>query len=276
MIAGALLALREGLEAALLVGITLGMLKRVHRPDLRRMVWAGVAGAILLSAAAAGALQAVGASLAGGSEEFFEAATMLLAASVLTWMIVWLHHQGHRTLSLFEAEVQVAAQRRQSWPIFLVAFTAVLREGVETALFLSAAALTASMADVLAGALLGFATAAALGYALYASTLRLNLRRFFRVTGILLMLFAAGLVAHAVHELNEIGLIPSLIAPLWDINHVLDENSFLGQLSNALFGYNANPSLSEALAYLAYFAALGVLLLRLNRPATFPGSRAEA
>jgi high-affinity iron transporter len=105
---------------------------------------------------------------------------------------------------------------------------------------------------------------------------RLNLRQFFRVTGILLMLFAAGLVAHAVHELNEIGLIQNLIAPLWDINHILDEDSFLGQLSKALFGYNANPSLSEALAYLAYFGALGVLLLRLNRSASSTRSQAEA
>jgi high-affinity iron transporter len=274
--AGFLLALREGVEAALLIGITLGVLSRMHRPDLRNRVWAGVAVAVLLSVAAASGLQAAGATLAGRSEELFEAVIMLIAAGVLTWMIVWLQRQGRRTQTNFEAEVHVAAQQPQSWPIFLVALTAVLREGIEMALFLSAAALTARAADVLIGALLGLAAAVTLGFVLYASSQRLNVRRFFQATGILLMLFAAGLVAHAVHELNAVGLIPGLIAPLWDINHVLDESSFVGQLSKALFGYNADPSLSEALAYLVYFGLLGGLLLRMRQPAPPSGSKAEA
>jgi len=82
------------------------------------------------------------------------------------------------------------------------------------------------------------------------------------------MLFAAGLVAHAVHELNEVGLIPALIAPLWNIHHVLDESSFIGEVLKALFGYNADPSLSEALAYLAYVVIVGAVQLRLRRPAS--------
>jgi len=271
-----LLALREGLEAALLVGITLGAIQRVRQPSLRRFVWFGVAAAVFISLAVAAGLQAVGATLSGRAEAIFEAATVLLAAGVLTWMILWLQRQGRRTQRVLEAEVQDAATRQRSTVIFLIAFTAVLREGIETALFLSAAAMTARAADVLAGALLGLGAALALGYALYASTLRLSLRRFFQATGVLLMLFAAGLVAHAVHELNETGMIPAIVAPLWDINHVLDESSYLGLVFRALFGYNANPSLSEALAYSAYFVILGVVLLRMQRPTPRPEAQAGA
>ncbi len=274
MAVGFLLTLREGLEAALLVGITLGVLQRMRQPELRRYIWFGVTAAALLSLVAAAGLQAIGATLSGRAEEIFEAVTMLLAAGVLTWMILWMQRQGRRTQMALEADVQDAAQRKQSWPIFLIAFTAVLREGIETALFLSAASMTARAADVLVGALLGLAAAVVLGYALYASTLRLNLRRFFQVTGVLLMLFAAGLVAHAVHELNEVGLIPAIVAPLWDINHVLDENSYLGLVSKALFGYNADPSLSEALAYLAYFGVLATMLLRMPRRPSRAGAGA--
>jgi high-affinity iron transporter len=274
VVAGLLLTLREGLEAALLIGITLGAIQRMRQPSLRRFVWLGVAAAVLISLAVAASLQAVGATLTGDAEAIFEGMTLLLAAGVLTWMILWLQRQGRRTQVVLETDVQRAAQRQQSSIIFLIAFTAVLREGIETALFLSAAAMTARAVDVLAGALLGLVAAVTLGYALYASALRLNLHRFFQVTGLLLMLFAAGLVAHAVHELNEVGMIPAIVAPLWDINHVLDENSYLGLVFRALFGYNANPSLSEALAYSAYFVMLGVVLLRMPRRPSRAGAGA--
>ncbi|MCJ7513884.1 MAG: FTR1 family protein [Anaerolineales bacterium] len=276
MLASLLLTLREGLEAALLVGITLGALRRLHQADQRRWVWFGVAAAVLLSLAAAAGLQAVGAKLEGRAEQVFEGVTMLVAAGVLTWMILWLQRQGRQTQTSLEAEVQSAALHKQSWAIFLIAFTAVVREGVETALFLSAAAMTTSSKEVLAGAVLGLAAAGVLGYVLYASTRRLNLHRFFQVTGVLLMLFAAGLVGHSVHEFNEAGVIPAVIAPVWDINHIFDEDSSLGQISKALFGYNGNPSLSEALAYLAYFMVVVSASVRQGRPVAQPRPSVEA
>jgi high-affinity iron transporter len=92
-----------------------------------------------------------------------------------------------------------------------------------------------------------------LGWSLFATTVRLDLRRFFQVTGVLLILFAAGLVAHAVHELNEVGWIPAIIEHVWDMNHILNEKSLLGQFLTALFGYNGNPSLTEVFAYFLYF-----------------------
>jgi high-affinity iron transporter len=136
----------------------------------------------------------------------------------------------------------------------------VFREGVETALFLSAAAFASPGEGTLAGALLGLAVAALLGYLVYASTVRLNVRAFFNVTSVLLLLFAAGLLSHGIHEFQEAGLLPTLNSQVWDTNQLLDEASPAGELLKALFGYNSNPSLEEVAGYLAYWAVtlLGV------------------
>jgi len=110
--------------------------------------------------------------------------------------------------------------------------------------------------------ILGLGTAALLGWTLFATTVRLDLRRFFQVTGILLILFAAGLVAHGVHEFNEVGWIPSVIEHVWDVNAIVDENSVPGQLLKTLFGYNGNPSLTEMIAYFAYLVVVTILWRR--------------
>jgi high-affinity iron transporter len=145
-----------------------------------------------------------------------------------------------------------------------------VREGIELALFLTAATLAADARSTLLGAVLGLAGAAALGWALFASTLRLNLRRFFQVTSVLLVLFAAGLVAHGVHELNEVGWIPAVVEHIWDVNGLLPENSTAGQVLKALFGYNGDPSLTELLAYLLYFCAITIGLRRASGPLPAP------
>jgi len=137
---------------------------------------------------------------------------------------------------------------------------------VELALFLTATAMATGARADLAGALLGLAGAAVLGWLLFTSTVRLNLRLFFMVTSVLLIVFAGGLVAHAVHEFNEVGWIPAIIEHVWDINPVLNEDSSLGMTLKALLGYNGNPSLTELLAYIGYFAAI-LVGLRLSRPA---------
>jgi high-affinity iron transporter len=143
----------------------------------------------------------------------------------------------------------------------------VFREGIELALFLTAAAFTTTAAATVIGALVGLAAAVLAGWLLVATTMRLDIQAFFRVTSILLVFFAAGLVAHGVNELNEAGLVPAVIEHVWDVNPVLDENSVLGQILKALFGYNGNPSLTEVLAYLGYWVAV-VLALRRSRAPT--------
>ncbi len=262
MLPSLLLSLREGLEAALVIGIVLGALRKFNRAHLSSIVWAGSLLAVLASVATALVLNFLGASLEGSSEMIFEGATFFLAAAVLTWMIFWMSRQSRTIKGELEAGVRRAMSQSGKGGLFFLAFISVLREGVELALFLTASALATNLHQTILGALLGLAGAALLGWALFATTLRLNLQRFFQITGALLILFAAGLVASSVHEFIELGWVPGIVAHIWNLNPVLNENSTVGQILKTLFGYNAQPSLTEALAYIAYFAAIGFGLRR--------------
>ncbi len=262
MAVGFVLALREGLEAALIVSVAMGVLHRAHLRSLRGSVWLGVVSAVVISLLVGGGLAAAGAALEGTAEQLFEGVTMLLAASVLTWMIFWLRAQGRGVQAGIEADVSRVAGTGQRWALFWLAFLAVLREGIELSLFLLVVGFEAGALSTVVGGLAGLVVAAAAGWGLYTATLHLNLRRFFAVTGALLVLFAAGLVGHGTHELVEAGLLPALAAPIWDTGRLLSEASPLGSFLKALFGYNADPSLSETIAYLAYLAAVGGLLIR--------------
>jgi high-affinity iron transporter len=267
-----LLSLREGLEAALIIGIALGALRKMHRGDLAPALWSGTLSATVTSLLAAAWLTRLGLSLSGEAEQVFEGVTMLLAAGLLTWMIFWMDGQGRHMRAELEAGVDRAAATTGRRAMFSLAFIAVLREGIELALFLTASFFVGNNAEVasntiqtLAGAILGLGTAMLLGWTLFATTVRLDLRRFFQATGALLVLFAAGLVAHGVHEFNEAGWIPAVIEHIWDVNALIDESSLPGQLLKTLFGYNGNPSLTEMLFYFVYLGAV-VLALRPRRP----------
>ncbi len=268
MLASLLLSLREGLEAALIVGILFGALRKIKRSDLAPTVWAGVLSAALISLLAAIGLNAVGASFTGATEQIFEGVTMLLAAVVLTWMIFWMARQARHMQQKLETEVRQATMQTSHVPLFSLAFLAVVREGIEFVLFLTAATMATDARQTLIGALLGLALAVALGWGLFKATINLNLRKFFQVTSALLLVFAAGLVAHGVHEFNEVGWIPAIIEHVWNINFILDEKSTLGEILKALFGYNGNPSLTEVIAYVGYFVAIGLGLRRQNIPAS--------
>ena len=265
MVAAVLLAFREGLEAALILGIVLGVLRRVGRREQEKLVWLGSGLAVALSLAVGLVLYAVGASFEGRAEEVFEGAAMLLAAGVLTWMIFWMNRQGRAIQTELERDVQRATAGEGSWAIFSLAFLAVFREGIELALFLLAAAFTASASAVVVGGVVGLAAAAVAGWLVFATTTRLNVQAFFRVTSVLLIFVAAGMVAYGVHELNEAGIIPAVVEHVWDMNGILDDNSGIGQVLKTLFGYNGNPSLTEVVAYIGYWV---VVLLALRRAET--------
>jgi high-affinity iron transporter len=260
MTAAALITLREGLEAALIVGILLGYLAKIGQGDRRAFIWSGVVVAALASVLLAAFIQILGLKLEGRAEQIFEGATMFLAVGVLTWMIFWMRYQARLLKNELERGVQQAVATGRNIGLFSLAFIAVFREGVETALFLSAAAFVNPGQGTLAGAALGLAVAVLLGYLVYASTVRLNVRTFFNFTSVLLLLFAAGLLSHGIHEFQEAGLVPTVNEQVWDTNHLLDEASPTGELLKALFGYNGNPSLEEVAGYLAYWAVtlLGV------------------
>ena len=256
-----LLALREGVEIALIIGIVIGSLRKTGRDQLVPTIWVGAGSATLISGIAAIFLLALGASFEGRVEEIFEGVMMLLAAGVLTWMIFWMQGQSRTLKSELEAGVRRASNDGR-WALFSLAFVAVMREGIELALFVSAAAMASSPAPTLLGAGIGLATAAILGWGLFAASVRLNMRLFFQVTSLLLILFAAGLVAHGIHEFNEAGLFPAGVEHVWDVNGILHEDSIVGSFAKTLFGYNGNPSLTEALAYCFYVAVVGFAVWR--------------
>jgi len=256
MIAASLLAFREGLEAALILGIVLSVVRRVGRTDQARWAWLGAGVAVLLSLVAGVLLYGLGVSFEGKAEQIFEGLAMLLAAAVLTWMIFWMGRQGRAVQTELEQNVRQATVGGGKWALFSLAFVAIFREGIELALFLTAAAFSATALATLVGGLLGLALAAVVGWLLFATTTRLNLRTFFQVTSVLLIFFAAGLVAQGIHELNEAGWIPAVVEHVWDLNPILNEDSAIGQILKALFGYNGNPSLTEVVAYLGYWAAV--------------------
>jgi high-affinity iron transporter len=265
MATGYLLALREGLEAALIVGLLLGALRRTRHPEMVRVVWLGVALAIALSLFVGFALVLIGAELEGPAELIFEGIMLTLAVAVLSWVVVWM--QGQRSAAHAEEGMLKAASAGQRLAVFVTAFVAVGREGLETGLFVSAASFASEARLAVLGAVLGLITAAIIGAGLYLATLRLDLRSFFAVTSVLLVLFAAGLVGHAVHEFNELGWIPSSATPLWDLSGSLSLDSALGHTAAILFGYDPTPSLSQVIAYLGYLAGMAVLLgSRMRRP----------
>ena len=262
MITSALITLREGLEAALIVGIVLGVLRKLGHTDRSRPVWAGVLVAVIVSVAAGLALNGLGVVFEGRREEIFEGVAMLLAAGVLTWMIFWMQRQGRQIQTELESDVRRAVTTGSAWALFGLAFVAVVREGIETVLFLTAATFSTTPAQTLIGGALGLTVAVVLGWLIFAAGKRLDVRAFFRVTSVLLILFAAGLAAHGVHELQEAALLPTFVEHVWDVNHILDERSPVGTFFKALFGYNGNPSLLEVMTYSIYFIVGGVASLR--------------
>ena len=260
MFPGFLLSLREGLEAALIVGIVLAALRKIDRSSLSSSVWYGVAAALVFSIFAGLTLNWIGAEFEGRGEEIFEGTTMLIAAGLLTWMIIWMRRQSANMTKELEHGVEKATSSQENrWALFWLAFLAVGREGLELVLFLTAVEMATDTLQTIWGTVLGLITAIALGWAIFSSSKRMNLRMFFSITNILLVLFAAGLLAHGVHEFNEAAIIPPVIEHIWDINPVLSEDGTVGQLLTAIFGYNGNPALTETVAYLVYFVGAWAL-----------------
>ena len=260
MLSSFVLALREGLEAALIIGIVLGILRKIGRQNLNPTVWIGVVTALLVSLLTAMGLDWIGAEFEGSGEQLFEGITMLLAAGVLTWMVFWMQKQSGAIKQNLELGVQRATTGQGKSALFVLAFLAVVREGVELAFFLFAARLASTPLQEFLGAGLGLSSAALFGWGVFATSRRLSLTRFFQSTNVLLAFFAAGLVGLSVHEFNEIGWIPAVIENVWSLNALLSDQSTIGQLLKALVGYTSSPSLSQVVAYIGYFIVLAGLL----------------
>ncbi|MGH2672972.1 MAG: iron uptake transporter permease EfeU [Actinomycetota bacterium] len=261
-----IIALREGIEAALIVSIVLAYLKQLGRTDRSRLVWLGTALAVLLSAATGTVIFAVGADFEGTAEQVFEGLVTLTAVCVLTWMIFWMRRQGARIKSELQHKVDTALVAG-GLALAALAFFAVLREGVETALFLFAAAEGTAVEGggvgaQLVGAALGLVLAVVLGVLLYRGGIRINLRSFFKITGAILIVVAAGLFAYSVHELQEAGWFPFLEAHAYDVSATLPDDEGVGAVLRGLVGFNADPGVLELLAWVTYLVVVGALYLR--------------
>lgn len=270
MISSTVLALREGLEAALIVGILIGVLKKMELNHLRPLIWAGVLSAALVSLVVAVILGWLGAEFVGRGEMIFEGVMLLSAALLLTWMILWMRAHSTAVRLKLEDRLHRTAAQKNRLALFLAAFTAVLREGVELAIFLLAVRFATSPLQTALGSALGLSIAVLLGWMLLASTRRLNLGAFFKVTNIILLLFAAGMVARGVHEFNEAGLIPTVVERVYNINPYLPEGSTLGQLLSTLLGYSGSPSLTVMIAYILSLFGLGLAVIPRRRMAAAP------
>jgi high-affinity iron transporter len=260
--AAALLTTREGLEASLIVGIVLAYLAKTDNRQHMRVVWAGVAAAVLVSILTGALLFFTIGELEGRAEQIFEGVAMFSAVGVLTWMIFWMRRQAMGIKRDLESRVQGAVAAGSAVGLASVVFFAVLREGWETALFLFAISESSTPAVTAVGAVIGLVVAVTLGVLLYRGSRRLDLRQFFTVTGILLIVFAAGLLAHGIHEFQEAGLLPETVEHVWDTNALVGEDSTAGEFLTALVGYNGNPSLLEVVAWATYLVAALVFFLR--------------
>ena len=273
-----LVALREGIEAALIISILLAYLRQIQRQDRQYLVWWGTALAVIVSIVVGTVIFAVGAEFEGEAEEVFEGLVTLTAVGVLTWMIFWMRRQGARVRSELHERVDTALLTG-GFALAALAFVAVLREGVETALFIFAAAKgtaveSGGVGGQVLGAVLGLSLAVVLGVLLYRGGLRLNLRSFFRITGALLIVVAAGLFAYGLHELQEAGWLPILAGTAFDVSSTFPDDAGAGGILRAIFGYQANPTWLELVGWFGYLVVVGGLFLRTGPSVPAPRSQA--
>ncbi|MBI1977393.1 MAG: FTR1 family protein [Candidatus Omnitrophica bacterium] len=255
-----LIVFRETLEASLIVAIILTALVRLNQKRyFSHVMWSSIS-AVVVSILVGTVLLGATDKLQGKFQTIIEGTISIAACVILTYMIFWMDRQGRYIKSELETQVEEAVTRGEFIAIVSLPFLSVFREGAETVLFLLAVASQNSGAVSLLGGSSGFLLAALIAIGIFILGKRVPLRPFFRATGFLLLLIAAGLLAYGIHELQEIGWVPAMIEHVWDINHIFNEKVGLGAFAKALFGYNGNPSLLEVVAYGAYLIAIPLFL----------------
>ena len=274
---GLITGLREGVEAALIVAIILAYLDRTGNRRHFQRVWIGVGAAAALSVGIGGGLWLTIGGLPEPAEQVFEAVAMIVAAGVVTWMLFWMRRMAANMRGALHAAVDRSLTDASVWGLMILAFAAVVREGIETSLFLLGQVAAASSeaggsAAVLIGALIGLGLAIVIGYGFFRGAHVINLRRFFRWTGVALIFIAAGLLSHAVHELVEVSVITVGTDTAFDLSGILPHSgegfaALVGSLLRAMFGYTSQPEWVTFLTWLGYVAVVLPLYLRPMRPA---------
>jgi high-affinity iron transporter len=283
MLATLVIFLREGVEASMIVAILLAYLNRIGRREHFRDVFIGVGAALILATGGGVAAYETIRSYDGSRvQAIFETVTFLVAATVLTYMTFWMRKHARSLSKELRARADAALDGRARWGLGLLAFQAVGREGLETVVFTLAIIFSmpsSSTAGAMVGAAIGLAGALGIAFVIYHLGHRLNLARFFTVIGTLLMVFAAGLLADSVENLQQLGWLPVLDSPMWHSARLLSENSAFGDVLHSFFGYSDAPTPLQLLVYVAYLgiAAAAFLGLRARRktPAGQPHPAAQ-
>ena len=266
---GLLTGLREGVEAALIVAIVLAYLVKTGHGQYASRIWLGAGAAIATSLVVGLAIFLTVGGLQSPYEQVFEGLTMLVAAGVVTWMLFWMRRQAASVKGELQHAVDRALSEGSVWGLAVLAFTAVIREGIETSLFLVGQADSADTAapSVLLGALVGLAIAVAIGFVFYHGTRRINLGAFFRWTGVGLIFIAAGLLSHAISEFIEVGIITVGTQTAFDISATLPHEEGIGLFLRALFGYTSQPEVTTLIVWATYVVVVLALFLRpVRRP----------
>ena len=266
---GLLTGLREGVEAALIVAIVLAYLVKTGHGQYASRIWIGAGAAIATSLVVGLAIFLTVGGLESPYEQIFEGLTMLVAAGVVTWMLFWMRRQAASVKGELQHAVDRALSEGSVWGLAVLAFTAVIREGIETSLFLVGQADSADTAapSVLVGALVGLAIAVAIGFVFYHGTRRINLGAFFRWTGVGLIFIAAGLLSHAIAEFVEVGMITVGTQTAFDISATLPHEEGIGLFLRALFGYTSQPEVITLVVWATYVVVVLALFLRpVRRP----------
>jgi high-affinity iron transporter len=268
MLATFVIGLREGLEAALIVGIVAAFLRQSGRSDALRLVWIGVAATVAFSAGVAILLQVWHGSLPHAQQEALEAVIGFAAVGMVTYMILWMRGHARGLRRDIEDAASTALARGSALALVAMAVLAVLREGLETAVFLLAA-FQASEEPVLAGmgAVLGVIVAVGLGYGIYRGGVRLNLGRFFRITGVVLVFVAAGLVASSLHAAHEAGWLTIGQQQALDLTWLVQPGTLWSALLTGVLGIPPQPTVIELIGYLAYLVPMLLVVLWPVRPA---------
>jgi high-affinity iron transporter len=265
VLANLLIGLREGLEAALVVSILVAFLVRTDRRAALPRVWLGVAIAVTVSVAVTVALGLAQQALTFTAQEALGGSLSIIAVGFVTWMIFWMRRVGRTISRELEGRLE-SAVAMGSTAVVVMAALAVGREGLETALFFYTAAQAAGeTTDPLIGFLVGIAIAIVLAYLIYRGALRLNLGKFFTVTGVLLIFVAAGILAYGVHDLQEAAILPGLTTLAFDVSAAVPPDSWYGTLLKGIFNFSPQTTVLEAIVWVAYVAIVLTLFLRSTR-----------
>jgi len=253
MIPTLVIALREGVEASLIVGIIAAFLVKEGRQDAMRQMWAGVTIAVALCIGIAVILQVLDEQLPQRQQEGLETVIGLIAVSAVTYMIIWMRRNARGIKKVLEGNAASALANGSTMALVAMAFLAVLREGFETSVFLLAAFQDSTDTTAAgAGAIVGLVAAIAIGLGIYRGGVRINLTRFFRITGLILVFVAAGLLSTALHTGHEAGWINSLQGQALDLTWLVQPGTISGSLLTGILGLQPTPTIGEAGIYVLY------------------------